>query len=104
MFLTAGDCVVYHAAGAGVVCDPLTKTQSFYLEHNDDIVSLTLCRHQKLRHIVATGKNSLGTYSVLLGGGCVLLGEECVLLRGGCVLLGACIARRCDSIARSLCW
>ena len=49
--------VVYHAAGAGVVLNPLTKTQSFYLEHNDDIICLALCRNPKLAHVVATGKN-----------------------------------------------
>ena len=48
--------VVYHAAGAGVVFDPLTKTQSFYLEHNDDIICLALCRNPKLAHVVATGR------------------------------------------------
>ena len=57
VFMTADDSVVYHAAGAGVVYNPLTKSQSFYLEHNDDIVSLSLCRHQKLQHVVATGKS-----------------------------------------------
>ena len=58
MHLAPDGSVVYHAAGAGVVFNPLTKTQSFYLEHNDDIVCLTLCRNPKLGHVVATGRNS----------------------------------------------
>ena len=53
--LTPDGSVVYHAAAAGVVFNPLTKTQSFYLEHNDDIICLALCRNPKLGHIVATG-------------------------------------------------
>ncbi len=47
--------VVFHAAGAGIVYDPLTRTQSFYLEHTDDIICLSMCRNKKMAHIVATG-------------------------------------------------
>ena len=56
LFLTQDGSALYHAAGAGVVYNPLTKTQSFYLEHNDDIISLSLCRNQKLSQVVATGE------------------------------------------------
>ena len=54
--LTPDGSVLYHAAGAGVVYNPLTKMQSFYLEHNDDIMSLCLCRNPKLSQVVATGE------------------------------------------------
>lgn len=65
VFWTPDDRVVYHAAGAGVVYNPLSNSQAFYLEHNDDIVSLAMCRHQKLRHVVATGKGWLHHYVLL---------------------------------------
>lgn len=47
--------VVYPAAGAAVVYNPLTNRQSFYLEHNDDIITLVLNRNSKLSQVAATG-------------------------------------------------
>ena len=55
--------MLYHAAGAGVVLDTLTKTQSFYLEHTDDIICLAVSRNPKVTHIVATGRCGLGAWS-----------------------------------------
>lgn len=49
--------IVYPAAGAGVVYNPLTRQQSFYLEHNDDIICVGLNRNPKLSQVVATGKS-----------------------------------------------
>ena len=48
--------VIYHAAAAGIVYNPLTKKQSFYLEHNDDIICLALNPNAKLNQVVATGQ------------------------------------------------
>ncbi len=48
--------VVFHAAGVGVVYNTLTRAQSFYLEHTDDILCLSMCRNNKMAHIVATGR------------------------------------------------
>jgi len=56
LFYTADGEVVFHAAGAGIVYNPLTRRQSFYLEHNDDIICLTLSNNPKLRHVCATGQ------------------------------------------------
>lgn len=51
--------LVYPAAGAGVVYDPQTHQQSFYLEHNDDIMCVGLNRNPKLSQVVATGKSGM---------------------------------------------
>ena len=50
---TVDGLIIYPAAGAGVVYNPLTQTQSFYLEHNDDILCVALNRNPK---VVATGE------------------------------------------------
>lgn len=34
----------------------LTGTQSFYLEHTDDILCLTVNQHPKYQNIIATGQ------------------------------------------------
>ena len=47
---------MYHAAGAGIVYNLLTRRQSFYLEHNDDIICLALSGNPKLKHVCATGQ------------------------------------------------
>ena len=56
LLYTADGLVVYPAAGAGVVYNPLTRQQSFYLEHNDDIICVALNRNHKLSQVVATGQ------------------------------------------------
>eukprot|EP01135_Chromosphaera_perkinsii_P001223 Nk52_evm22s162 gene=Nk52_evmTU22s162 len=45
--------IVYNAAGAGIVFNTVENTQTFYLEHTDDILSLALHPNKKL---VATGQ------------------------------------------------
>ena len=56
MLLAPDGSVIYPAAGAGVVYEPLSKRQSFYLEHNDDIICVAINRNPKLNQVVATGR------------------------------------------------
>ncbi|KAL5463172.1 hypothetical protein EMCRGX_G032049 [Ephydatia muelleri] len=56
LLYTADGSIIWHAAGAGIVFDPLTKKQSFYLEHNDDIICLAVCSSPTLSNVVATGQ------------------------------------------------
>lgn len=48
--------LVFHAAGAGIVYNLETKTQTFYLEHTDDIICLAMNQNPKFKNIVATGQ------------------------------------------------
>jgi microtubule-associated protein-like 6 len=48
--------IVYHAAAAGIVHNLTNSTQTFYLEHTDDILCLSVNRHPKLQNIVASGQ------------------------------------------------
>lgn len=48
--------IVYHAAAAGIVHNLANSTQTFYLEHTDDILCLAVNRHPKLQNVVATGQ------------------------------------------------
>ena len=48
-------CLVYFS-GAGIVQDLKTNTQSFYLEHTDDIICLTINQHPKFPNVIATGR------------------------------------------------
>nr|XP_039266613.1 echinoderm microtubule-associated protein-like 6 [Styela clava] len=48
--------IVYHAAGACIFQDLSTGEQSFYLEHTDDIISLTTNQHPKFSGVIATGQ------------------------------------------------
>jgi len=41
--------------GAGIVQDLKTNAQSFYLEHTDDIICLTINQHPKFPNVIATG-------------------------------------------------
>ena len=52
-FVTAFGEVVYHVAALGVVCDPATMQQRFFISHDDDI--LCLAQHPD-RSTVATGQ------------------------------------------------
>ncbi|KAM7447232.1 Echinoderm microtubule-associated protein-like 5 [Porites harrisoni] len=54
-YLPEGE-IVYHAAGAGIVLSTANGVQSFYLEHTDDIICLTVNQHPKFKNIVATGQ------------------------------------------------
>jgi WD40 repeat protein len=56
LFYTPSGELLYPAAGAGVVHNVLTSSQSFYLEHNDDITALAINRNQKFGKVVATGQ------------------------------------------------
>ncbi|ESO87658.1 hypothetical protein LOTGIDRAFT_166239 [Lottia gigantea] len=48
--------VVFHAAGAGIVQNMSTGSQSFYLEHTDDIICLDVNQHPKFKNVIATGQ------------------------------------------------
>lgn len=52
LYLATGE-IVYFAAAAGIVYDPVKKTQRHFIEHTDDVISLAL--HPDLR-TVATGE------------------------------------------------
>lgn len=79
LFYTASGDIIFHAAGAGIVFNRDTKKQSFYLEHNDDIVCLALNPSPKATNVVATGQigknapvhvwdiDTKQTYSILQG-------------------------------------
>ena len=41
--------ILYHAAGAGIVLNPQDMTQSFYLEHSDDIICLAVNQNPKFK-------------------------------------------------------
>ena len=47
------DKIIYHAAAVGVIHDTQEHSQSFYIGHNDDIVSFALSPD---RDLVATGE------------------------------------------------
>ncbi|XP_035687635.1 echinoderm microtubule-associated protein-like 6 isoform X3 [Branchiostoma floridae] len=55
-YINDGADIVYHAAGAGIIHNLATGNQSFYLEHTDDIISLTINQHPKFKSIIATGQ------------------------------------------------
>ncbi|RDD40098.1 Echinoderm microtubule-associated protein-like 6 [Trichoplax sp. H2] len=54
-YLSNGN-IVYHAAGTGIVRDMANGTQSFYLEHTDDILCLSVNQNPKFENIVVTGQ------------------------------------------------
>ncbi|XP_008295351.1 echinoderm microtubule-associated protein-like 6 [Stegastes partitus] len=60
-YLNDGAEIVYHTAATAIVHSLSTGTQSFYLEHTDDILSLTVNQHPKYKNIIATGQ--IGTSS-----------------------------------------
>lgn len=45
-----------------ILCYSPTGTQSFYLEHTDDILCLTVNQHPKYQNVIATGQ--IGTFSL----------------------------------------
>lgn len=55
-YLNDGADIVYHAAGACIVHSLEKGSQSFYLEHTDDIICLTVNQHPKFPNVVATGQ------------------------------------------------
>ncbi|XP_047458383.1 echinoderm microtubule-associated protein-like 6 isoform X2 [Mugil cephalus] len=55
-YLNDGTDIVYHTAAAAIVHSLSNGTQSFYLEHTDDILCLTVNQHPKYKNIIATGQ------------------------------------------------
>uniref|UniRef100_A0A4W3H8Y1 EMAP like 5 n=1 Tax=Callorhinchus milii TaxID=7868 RepID=A0A4W3H8Y1_CALMI len=55
-YLNDGADIIYHTASIGIVFNLGTGSQSFYLEHTDDILCLTVNQHPKFQNIIATGQ------------------------------------------------
>ncbi|KAL5008221.1 hypothetical protein ScPMuIL_013802 [Solemya velum] len=55
-YVNDGSDIVFHAAGAGIVQNLSTGSQSFYTGHTDDIICLSVNQHQKFKNIVASGQ------------------------------------------------
>ncbi|XP_041920805.1 echinoderm microtubule-associated protein-like 6 isoform X3 [Alosa alosa] len=55
-YLNDGADIVYHTAATALVHSLTTGTQSFYLEHTDDILCLTVNQHPKYKNVIATGQ------------------------------------------------
>ncbi|KAI1895518.1 hypothetical protein AGOR_G00107080 [Albula goreensis] len=55
-YLNEGADIIYHTASVGVVLNLTTACQSFYVEHSDDILCLTINQHPKFPNVVATGQ------------------------------------------------
>lgn len=55
-YLEDNNNIVFHAAGVGIVQNISAGTQSFYVHHTDDIISLTINQHPKFKNVVASGQ------------------------------------------------
>ncbi|XP_036006433.1 echinoderm microtubule-associated protein-like 5 isoform X1 [Fundulus heteroclitus] len=55
-YLNEGADIIYHTASVGIVFNLTTSCQSFYVEHSDDILCLTINQHPKFPNVVATGQ------------------------------------------------
>ncbi|XP_075452066.1 echinoderm microtubule-associated protein-like 6 isoform X3 [Ascaphus truei] len=55
-YLNDGSDIIFHTAAAGIVQNISAGSQSFYLEHTDDILCLTVNQHPKYKNVVATGQ------------------------------------------------
>ncbi|XP_072121311.1 echinoderm microtubule-associated protein-like 6 isoform X4 [Mobula birostris] len=55
-YLNDGTDIIFHTAAAGIVQNLSSGLQSFYVEHTDDILCLTVNQHPKYKNIVATGQ------------------------------------------------
>ncbi|XP_030627441.1 echinoderm microtubule-associated protein-like 6 isoform X2 [Chanos chanos] len=55
-YLNDGADIVFHTAATALVHSLTTGTQSFYLEHTDDILCLTVNQHPKYKNVIATGQ------------------------------------------------
>ncbi|KAI2654594.1 Echinoderm microtubule-associated protein-like 5 [Labeo rohita] len=51
-YLNEGADIIYHTASVGVVLNLTTACQSFYMEHSDDILCLTINQHPKFPNVV----------------------------------------------------
>ncbi|KAM6956797.1 echinoderm microtubule-associated protein-like 6 [Aplochiton taeniatus] len=55
-YLNDGSDIVFHTAATAILHSLTTATQSFYLEHTDDILCLTVNQHPKYKNVIATGQ------------------------------------------------
>ncbi|KAH0622863.1 hypothetical protein JD844_025641, partial [Phrynosoma platyrhinos] len=55
-YLNDGADIIFHTAAACIVQNLSTGIQTFYLEHTDDILCLTVNQHPKYKNIVATSQ------------------------------------------------
>ncbi|KAK9412191.1 echinoderm microtubule-associated protein-like 6 [Crotalus adamanteus] len=55
-YLNDGADIIFHTAAACIVQNLSIGSQSFYLEHTDDILCLTVNQHPKYKNIVATSQ------------------------------------------------
>ncbi|XP_042370926.1 echinoderm microtubule-associated protein-like 6, partial [Plectropomus leopardus] len=55
-YLNDGNDIIFHTAATVVIQNLSAGTQSFYLEHTDDILCLTVNQHPKYQNIIATGQ------------------------------------------------
>uniref|UniRef100_UPI00398E636F echinoderm microtubule-associated protein-like 6 isoform X3 n=1 Tax=Pristiophorus japonicus TaxID=55135 RepID=UPI00398E636F len=55
-YLNDGTDIIFHTAAAGIVQNLSSGLQSFYVEHTDDILCLTVNQHPKYKNVVATGQ------------------------------------------------
>ncbi|XP_048842779.1 echinoderm microtubule-associated protein-like 6 isoform X2 [Brienomyrus brachyistius] len=55
-YLNDGSDIIFHMAAVAVIQNLSTAAQSFYLEHTDDILCLTVNQHPKFQNIIATGQ------------------------------------------------
>ncbi|CDQ57563.1 unnamed protein product [Oncorhynchus mykiss] len=61
-YLNDGADIIFHTAAAVVIQNLSAGTQSFYLEHTDDILCLTVNQHPKYLNIIATGQIGNGHF------------------------------------------
>uniref|UniRef100_A0A673YGQ8 EMAP like 6 n=1 Tax=Salmo trutta TaxID=8032 RepID=A0A673YGQ8_SALTR len=64
-YLNDGADIIFHTAAAVVIQNLSAGTQSFYLEHTDDILCLTVNQHPKYLNIIATGQIDIFFYICL---------------------------------------
>nr|XP_034966373.1 echinoderm microtubule-associated protein-like 6 [Zootoca vivipara] len=55
-YLNDGADIIFHTAAACIVQNLSTGSQTFYLEHTDDILCLTVNQHPKYKNVVATSQ------------------------------------------------
>ncbi|XP_041958628.1 echinoderm microtubule-associated protein-like 6 [Alosa sapidissima] len=55
-YLNDGNDIIFHTAAAAIIQSLSAGTQTFYLEHTDDILCLTVNQHPKYQNIIATGQ------------------------------------------------
>ncbi|XP_034043528.1 echinoderm microtubule-associated protein-like 6 [Thalassophryne amazonica] len=55
-YLNDGTDIVFHTGTAAVLQNLSAGTQSFYLEHTDDVLCLTVNQHPKYQNVIASGQ------------------------------------------------